>query len=76
MPIYEYKCRDCGDKFEKLVRSLVRSTSSEEDLKCPVCRSPKVERQVSLCGCFTGSGAADSGAGSASFSSCAPSGGG
>ena len=72
MPIYEYKCRDCGDKFEKLVRS----TSSEADLKCPVCRSPKVERQVSLCGCFTGSGATDSGAGSASFSSCAPSGGG
>ncbi|MDP3046863.1 MAG: zinc ribbon domain-containing protein [Chloroflexota bacterium] len=76
MPIYEYKCRDCGDKFEKLVRSLVRPTSSEEDLKCPVCRSPKVERQVSLCGYLTSSGAADSGAGSASSSSCAPSGGG
>ncbi len=57
MPIYEYKCRDCGDKFEKLVRSLVRPASSEADLKCPVCRSPKVERQISLCGCLTSSGA-------------------
>lgn len=75
MPIYEYKCRDCGDKFEKLVRSLAPSTNSEEDLKCPVCRSPKVERQISLCGCLTGSGA-DSGAALASSSSCAPSGGG
>ena len=72
MPIYEYKCRECGDKFEKLVRP----TSSQEDPTCPVCHSPKVERQVSLCGCLTGSGAADSRAGSASSSSCAPSDGG
>ncbi len=70
MPIYEYKCRQCGDKFEKLVRS----TSGEENLKCPVCQSTKVERQISLCGCL--SGGDDFGGSSASSSSCAPSGGG
>ena len=71
MPIYEYKCRDCGDKFEKLVRS----STSESDLKCPVCQSPKVERQVSLCGSLTG-GSDFGGLSSSSASSCAPSGGG
>lgn len=71
MPIYEYKCRDCGDKFEKLVRSSVGG----EAVKCPACSSEDVARQISACaviGCcgdgFSPSGAADS--------SCAPSGGG
>ncbi len=71
MPIYEYKCRQCGDKFEKLVRS----AASEVDLKCPVCQSSKVERQVSLFGSLSG-GSGDFGGASATSSSCAPSGGG
>ena len=33
MPIYEYKCEDCGTKFEKLVR---RSTEMAE-VECPSC---------------------------------------
>jgi putative FmdB family regulatory protein len=71
MPIYEYKCRECGDKFE----NLVRSPNSQEDPTCPVCNSPKVERRVSVCGCL-GSAHIDSGASSVSSSACAPSGGG
>ena len=51
MPIYEYKCRECGDKFEKLVRT----SSGEKDVKCPSCESPFVQRQVSVCG-FLGGG--------------------
>jgi putative FmdB family regulatory protein len=72
MPIYEYKCRDCGEKFEKLVRS----TSDHEDPTCPVCGSPKAERQISLCGCISANGMADYSAAPASGGSCAPSGGG
>jgi putative FmdB family regulatory protein len=72
MPIYEYKCRQCGVRFEKLVRS----TTIQKDLTCPACLSPKVERQVSLCGCLAVSGVTDSGAGPDSSRSCAPSGGG
>jgi len=33
MPIYEYKCQDCGTKFEKLVRN----SSVETGLECPSC---------------------------------------
>lgn len=68
MPIYEYKCRECGDKFEKLIRS----SASEKDVRCPKCESPVVERQVSVCG-FLG-GTPSFGA-SPSAGSCAPSGG-
>ena len=32
MPIYEYKCQDCGTKFEKLVRR-----SEGPELECPSC---------------------------------------
>jgi len=33
MPIYEYRCGDCGTKFEKLVR---RSADADA-LECPTC---------------------------------------
>src|ERR1022692_4084886 len=33
MPIYEYKCQDCGTKFEKLVRK----TSEDAGVECPSC---------------------------------------
>ena len=69
MPIYEYKCRECGDRFEKLVRTSV----SEKDVRCPTCDSAVVQRQVSACG-FIGGGS-DFGA-APSANSCAPSGGG
>ena len=36
MPIYEYKCRECGDKFEKLVRT----SNAEKDVKMPGLRQP------------------------------------
>jgi putative FmdB family regulatory protein len=68
MPIYEYKCRDCGEKYEKLVRSVDR----QEHPPCPQCGSPKAERQISLCGCMAA--AADRGAAPAAPGSCAPSG--
>lgn len=41
MPIYEYACSDCGQKFEALVRS---STVPE----CPSCHSQVLEKQLSV----------------------------
>jgi len=44
MPIYEYRCRECGVKFEKWLRSM----SSTEKVHCPRCGSHHVEKAVSL----------------------------
>jgi putative FmdB family regulatory protein len=44
MPIYEYQCKDCGEKFDKLIRSM----GSSEDVECPKCRSAKTARALSV----------------------------
>lgn len=41
MPIFEYRCQDCGQDFEALVRS---NTTPE----CPTCQSVSLERQLSV----------------------------
>ena len=41
MPIYEYVCADCSQKFEKLVRRWGDPAS------CPHCASAAVEKQLS-----------------------------
>jgi putative FmdB family regulatory protein len=41
MPIYEYKCRACGNQFEELVRDAITPS-------CPGCHSSEVERTISL----------------------------
>lgn len=51
MPMYEFKCKQCGNEFEELVRS-----SSEEFPPCPSCASQKVEKKVSLFGSSGGGG--------------------
>lgn len=40
MPIYEYTCSDCGERFELLVRSSTAPT-------CPHCRSARLKRELS-----------------------------
>ena len=42
MPIYEYKCKDCGSKFEVLKRM-----SENGNEICPKCSSKKVKRLIS-----------------------------
>jgi len=42
MPIYEYACRDCGERFEKLVRRF------GEGVACPSCAGANVDRQLSV----------------------------
>lgn len=66
MPIYEYRCGECGEKFEKWLRSM----TGAEEIRCPKCGSRRVEKALSLFGrggSSTGAGVADS--------SCAPTGG-
>jgi putative FmdB family regulatory protein len=41
MPLYEYVCADCEEKFEKYVRAW------GEAVDCPACRSEAVEKQLS-----------------------------
>jgi putative FmdB family regulatory protein len=55
MPIYEYRCESCGDKFEKLVR---RSTDVLE-AGCPSCGEKHLEQQYST---FAARGGASEGA--------------
>ena len=43
MPIYEYKCEDCGTKFEKLVRR----TSETAGLNCPSCGHNHLKQELS-----------------------------
>ena len=43
MPIYEYRCRDCDNLFQKLQPM----SASADGLVCPKCGNPDVERQVS-----------------------------
>jgi putative FmdB family regulatory protein len=42
MPLFEYKCRDCGMTFEKIV------ASSAADVVCKRCASPRVEKLLSV----------------------------
>ncbi|MBN2408193.1 MAG: zinc ribbon domain-containing protein [Candidatus Aminicenantes bacterium] len=43
MPIYEYRCRDCGRKTEVLVRS----ADHDPELSCRHCRSRNLEKMIS-----------------------------
>lgn len=41
MPLYEYRCKECGHQFEK-----IQSFSAPDEKECPVCKGP-VERLIS-----------------------------
>ncbi|MBP8645218.1 MAG: zinc ribbon domain-containing protein [Syntrophobacteraceae bacterium] len=43
MPIYEYRCKQCNNAFEVLVRS----TEEESILRCPACEHREIERLLS-----------------------------
>lgn len=56
MPIYEYACNKCGNEFEELV------ISKSEKIKCPECKSGKVDKKMSAAS-FKSSGKYSSSAG-------------
>ncbi len=41
MPIYEYLCKQCDKRFEKLVRAATT-------VECPACGGKSVEKQLSV----------------------------
>ncbi len=67
MPVYEYLCKNCKNKFE-LLRPFSRST---EGADCPLCHK-KAERVLSTCytRATTDGGIVENIAGSSSCSSC------
>lgn len=46
MPIYEYRCEECDERFEVFVRSAAQQAAPA----CPRCGSGEVKRAVSLFG--------------------------
>jgi len=48
MPIYEYECGACGAVREVLV------FSSQVDVRCPACGSPRVRKLMSAASSLTG----------------------
>jgi putative FmdB family regulatory protein len=43
MPIYEYRCENCGTKFEKLVRR----TAETPEIGCPSCGDKRLKQEFS-----------------------------
>ena len=73
MPIYEFRCGECGHRFEKLCPM----GENGENLKCPHCGAPspgRVMSSFSAAGTEGGRGA-DSGCGTCSSHNCSSCGG-
>jgi putative FmdB family regulatory protein len=68
MPLYEYRCNDCGAEFEKMLRF----SEADHLPACPKCESPATRKKLSNVVSF---GAAASGSIGNSSASCAPRGG-
>jgi putative FmdB family regulatory protein len=68
MPLYEYRCKDCGTEFEK------RLSFSEADQlpACPVCASAHTQKKLSRVVAFNAVSA--SGGAASSAASCGSSG--
>jgi putative FmdB family regulatory protein len=64
VPLYEYRCSNCGSRFEVLRRM----GQGKEGLSCPQCGREDVEKQFST---FAGASAASAGS---SAGACSPSG--
>ncbi|MBN2205848.1 MAG: zinc ribbon domain-containing protein [Candidatus Aminicenantes bacterium] len=70
MPLYEFQCRVCRTRFERLVR-----IGRESDVRCPSCGSPEVQKLLSRFGIQGGDkpsarSASSSGCASCSSKSC------
>ena len=61
MPLFEFVCGDCSRPFEELVRS----ASAVQDVTCPACGSPQVNKKISTFASRASGGAFSLGASSA-----------
>lgn len=66
MPIFEYKCNDCGKKFDILHKS---STNLEEVI-CPECQSKNSQKLLSTFSASMGSSSSFDSGSSCSDGSC------
>jgi putative FmdB family regulatory protein len=60
MPIYEFRCDDCGTPFEALIRP-----GHRDDAVCPRCNSGRLVREMSVFAARSGNGDATHAAASA-----------
>ena len=59
MPLYEFRCADCGAEYEELV-----SLRNDQAPPCPTCSSSRTEKKMSVfggVGASAGSGCRTSG---------------
>ena len=68
MPIYEYACKACDRAFEELVLR----RSDEPDVRCPACKSTRVEKRMSRPAAVRSDGEGGGGAGASSSPGCGP----
>ena len=52
MPIYEYECSGCGERFDKLIRNIEKPPK----IICPSCESLDVQRLISKVAIHSGDG--------------------
>ncbi|HEX9029149.1 MAG TPA: zinc ribbon domain-containing protein [Anaerolineales bacterium] len=52
MPLYEYRCKTCGEVFEKMVRW----SEADHSPVCPKCQSQDTQRKMSHVASFGSSG--------------------
>ncbi|GAB6887847.1 hypothetical protein JCM13304A_13450 [Desulfothermus okinawensis JCM 13304] len=64
MPIYEYVCLDCNNKFEELV------LKNDANVKCPKCSSGNTKKLMSTCRAKVAGGASLDNLSSSTSSSC------
>jgi putative FmdB family regulatory protein len=62
MPLYEYRCKACGEVFEKMVRW----SEADRSPVCPNCQSPDTQKKMSHIASFGSTTSVSSG----STSSC------
>lgn len=55
MPIYEFKCNDCGKQFSKLI------LKKDDTVQCPGCKSENVDKLISVVSSFGSSKGGSSG---------------
>jgi putative FmdB family regulatory protein len=57
MPLYEYRCRDCEERFEEVVLGAARP-------RCPSCQGKRVDKLLSVFAVGSGRGSKGSAASS------------
>jgi len=68
MPIYEYRCNECGEAFEMMLRF----SEADRIPVCPKCESPNTQKKLSKVISF---GTASSSASNSTSSNCGSQGG-